>query len=65
MDLNDMNISALPYSMILECLSKLALYSCGFTDANYVMNAKGIWGIWTFVKGFMPENSIRKIKFIG
>ena len=53
-DLNHMNISQIPYPRIYACLTKLSLYSCGFTDQNFVANASGIWPVWTFVKTFLP-----------
>lgn len=49
-----MNISQIPYPRIYACLTKLSLYSCGFTDQNFVVNSSGIWPVWTFVKTFIP-----------
>jgi hypothetical protein len=63
-DLNNMNIAQIPYPRIYSCLTKLSLYACGFTDINYVVNASGIWAVWTFVKTFLPEYAIKKVAFI-
>ncbi len=53
-DLNHMNIASIPMSKIYTCLRKLSLYSCGFTDHNFVLNSKGIWPVWTLVKSVLP-----------
>lgn len=63
-DLNHMNISQIPYPRIYACLTKLSLYSCGFTDQNFVVNASGIWPVWTFVKTFLPEYAVKKVIFL-
>ena len=59
-----MNIGSIPLPKIYVYLAKLSLYSCGFTDHNFVLNSKGIWTVWTFVKSFLPEHAIKKISFL-
>ena len=45
-------------------MSKLALFACGYTDKNYVVNAHGIWTIWNIAKSFLPQYAIRKVVFL-
>lgn len=46
------------------CLTKLSLYTCGYTDQNFVVNAAGIWSVWMFVKTFLPEYAVKKVIFL-
>ena len=64
LDLNKIGISALPISILKNLIKYLSSNYRGRMYTTYILNASNsIFIPWNIAKGFLEENTIKKIKF--
>ena len=63
-DLNNMNVSDIPYMKIYKIMHNVSCLYTGFIKKVLVLNSSKIGMVWTVVKQFIPERAKKNIVFV-